>query len=78
MSSREKEKESVERIQMLLGNKKYFPWITGMRTTKNFDAEDMAGVDMVLEVSEHFAEITELPTLAIQIKSSETGVDQFV
>jgi hypothetical protein len=75
ISSHQKEVESVKRVIYLLS--KYFP-LSGIEETKYSDNNDIKGIDLILFPNQTFTDITGFPTINVQVKSSETGLDGFL
>lgn len=78
VSSAERGAESVATVVRLFSNKKLFPWITAIEETEKFSSEDRRGFDLIFTLDNIFAELTGLPVVRVQVKSSETGVDGFL
>jgi hypothetical protein len=74
VSSRQVEAESVERVIYTLT--KYFPFC-GYDETDHNDEEDKIGIDIVFFPDEKFTDLTGFPTINVQVKSSETGLNGF-
>lgn len=76
--------ESVVRIESLLSKIYFQPGggvrigiVASMERTENFSQEDREGTDILVVLTDEFAQFTGIRELGIQSKSSETGVVQF-
>jgi hypothetical protein len=76
VSNRQIEMESINRVIYTLS--KWFPLCGIEKTIKDSATEDFVGIDLILFPNETFTEITNFPTINVQVKSSEVGLDGFL
>jgi hypothetical protein len=68
------EAQSVARISNLLIDHFHF---CGVEETEHFDSDDKKGIDLFAFPDKKFTQLTDFPIMAIQVKSSEIGLEGF-
>ena len=74
VSQRAKEAQSVARVSNLLIEHFHF---CGVEETIHDDDDDKRGIDLFAFPDKRFTELTNFPIMAVQVKSSEIGLDGF-
>ena len=74
VSNRAIEAQSVARISNLLIAQFHF---CGVEETEHFDSDDKKGIDLFAFPDKEFTALTDFPMMAIQVKSSEIGLEGF-